>query len=132
MWKPVDFGDLWQLRSHFLITSQAFRPTTLLKRDSQVFFQEFCEVFKNSFFTEPLVDCFLQLFITLLELFIKFADQKNPDSPCFLLLFKYLISRKALTTFAGFAFLWLSHFTASFIEHLTRYISPWSVKVLIN
>ena len=42
-------------RSIFLIKLQVWRPATLLKRDStQVFSCEYCEIFKNTFFTEHL------------------------------------------------------------------------------
>ena len=42
----------WSL---FLIKLQAFRPATLLKRDStQVFFFEYCEIFKNTCFEKYL------------------------------------------------------------------------------
>ena len=52
--------ELWLLNKYRSFQKQSFtdfhrRPATLLKRDSNTaFFREFCEIFKNTFFTEPL------------------------------------------------------------------------------
>ena len=49
------FTGIHLCRSLFLIKLQAFRPATLLKRDStQVFFFEYCEIFKNTCFEKYL------------------------------------------------------------------------------
>ena len=68
--------DCWSL---FLIKLQAFRPATLLKRDSQGFSCECCETFDNTYFEEHLKDVrLLSIFMfSCANLYYKYAQSNS-------------------------------------------------------